>query len=80
MVLCFKDRTFKSAGKEPTVDAEHRRKIEEEFACISQRLDSPEGRIEAEAQVREELSAAREEHRRFLAKSRERGCSRVVYR
>ena len=56
------------------MDAEQKKKIEEEFYLTRGALDTPEGQAEAQVDVRKELRAIMEKHRR-----RTRGHPRAVY-
>jgi len=62
------------------MDAEQRKRIEEEFYRIRAELDSPEGQAKAEVEVRKELRKAADEHAAFLARSKARAHTRVIWR
>lgn len=59
---------------------EERKKIEANFAEIRAELDSSEGQAKAQVRVRREFRKEVDAHRAFLARSRERAFTRMVYR
>lgn len=60
------------------MDDETKKRVEEEFKRIRSGLDSTEGQLKAEVEVRHELRKAAEEHRKFLCRSRARAHTRVI--
>ncbi len=62
------------------MDEETKTKIQAEFDRIRAELDSPEGQERAEAVTRQQLRKAAEEHHAFLARSKARAHTRVIYR
>lgn len=62
------------------LDEEDKAKIQAEFNRIREELDSPEGQRRSLARVMPEILKAAREHRAFLARSKARAHTRVIYR